>query len=234
VNDAGPPRALNGLLSEVVLLMPPTKELLEAPFLWEYIEHVAIPILNHFERFRNAASKDQVFDETPKSKARKTSWMMRGANLTEKGMKSTWAPEDVRSPVSADIELTEDVLDLIEDTFTELNLLNLWRNAKVLHGKLISDLPNAAEGILIERSNHPIYLEEAFKDFTSEKYKRLEQRLKNARKRGGEEQAQAETDMVNAGVMTLLEFKDLMHEFREISDSKEFKAGIGGKRADTI
>lgn len=236
VTVAGPARALNGLLSEVVLLMPPTKELLEAPFLWEYIEHVAIPILNHFERFRNAAGKNQQVDEKPAipEKQIRKSWMMRGAKSKKTGTKSKSAPEEVQASVSADIELTEDVLDLVEDTFTELNALNLWRNAQLSHGKLISDLANAAQGILVERFNHPIHLEEAFKIFTLEKRKKLEQRLKHAKKHGGEELAQAEADMVNADVMTLLEFKDLMHDYRKITDSKEYKSIIAGENADTF
>lgn len=209
---AGPARALNGLLAEVELLMPPTKELLESSSLWQYIEKVALPILRHYLCFRKA-SRDQR--------------SQRDAHL------ATNSPKQGLGTM-IDIDLIEDVLDLIENIFTELNNMNLWRDAQFLHLALISDLANTAEQLLKERSSYPAFLKLAFKGFTAEKRKRLKRGSEESRRGYDDNLEQAEVESTNTDSLTALDFKQVIHDFKERPHSSSLKQIVSGKSADDI
>jgi hypothetical protein len=227
---AGPARALNGLLAEVGLLMPPTKELLESSSLWQYIEKVALPILRHFLCFRKA-TRDQRTHEDAHT-ATKNSQEKLGTTLSDKN--STAITTGSRSLVSIDVDLVEDVLDLVENIFTELKNMTLWRDAQFLHLALISDLANTTEQLLKDRSLYPAFLKVAFKEFTAEKRKRLRRGPKQNTQGQLDNFEDEEADSSKIESMTVLEFKQVIHDFKDLSHPSGFEDIASGKSSDDV
>lgn len=128
---AGPARALNGLVTEVALLMNPTKELVESPYLWQYLEVVALPILRHHLHVRKSSQDFRAYDSTLSSGKRSRRKLLSDIF----GRKCAVSMHYGESPsTSATIELTEVVFDVLEDTFTQLRGMSLFQEAQSSHG----------------------------------------------------------------------------------------------------
>ena len=209
--------------------MPPTKDLIDSPYLWQYIEYVALPVLRHHLHFRNSSRDLRAYESELSSTKVSRRKMLSGVFGRER---STSMPNGEGPSTSATIELAEDVLDMLEDVFTHLSNMALFEEAQSSHGWLIKIITEVVENILNERLSYPTFFEAAFKEFTSEKRQVLARKLKEYEEVGGAAFEAAEAEMKNVDVLTLVEFKQLMHEIIDLSRHQDLEKELVEESAD--